>query len=321
MNNLRIALVGLGAHALKTVIPAINKCDGIELVALVTSKLLEQLDSSLTHLAIYKDVESLAAEQFVDAAYVASPVEAHFQQCKRLIESGTSVLCEKKLCSTYSQTKELFILADENKVVLQEALAYLYHPQFFTMKKYLDSQKLGSLQFVNAKFTVPSFDNKNIRYSASLGGGALNDVAIYPLSLLLALFKENLAEKSSVVVKSDAKGVDIKGQLSCNIGGVVINAQWAFDTSYSNKVEFIYDDHQLCVDRAFSKPANFKSQLVKQDTFGGVEYIHYPAADQFELMLREFIKSIDSKVTPHYQSISLSVAQLIEEIKINVARN
>jgi len=318
MKEINIALIGVGAHALKTVIPAINNCDGLKLVALVTSKKINCLDKSLAHLAIYESIADLLNDNLVDASYISSPVDAHYQQCKLLIEGGVHVLCEKKMCVDYKKTEELFLLAEKKGVLLQEALAYIHHPQFKKIKRCIKSIGKNNLQFVNAKFTVPSFDDDNIRYIPKLGGGALNDVAIYPLSLLFSLFNESFKEQSSIVIYDKEKGIDIKGSFTCRVDGVIFSAQWAFDSSYTNCVEFVFHDHQLIVDRSFSKPLTYNTPIVKKDTIGNIEYINYQKADQFELMLKYFVNSIIEptgfKEQLNIKKISLSVAQLLKEI-------
>ncbi len=321
MKEIKIALIGVGAHALKTVIPAINSCDGLKLVALVTRKRINRLDESLSHLAIYENIADLLSDNLVNAAYVASPVGVHYQQCKLLIEGGVHVLCEKKMCSDYKQTKELFLLAEKKGVLLQEALAYMHHPQFIKIKNYIKEAGENSLQFINAKFTVPSFDDDNIRYIPELGGGALNDVAIYPLSLFFALFDSEFLGKSSIVVNSISRGIDIKGQFFCKVGETILSAQWAFDTTYSNSIEFVFNDHKLVVNRAFSKPPSFDLPIIKESSYGVAENIAYQAVDQFELMLNEFVTVINASGQSPSREISLAVARLIEEISINVACN
>ncbi len=321
MNKIKIAIVGVGAHALKTVIPAIVKCESLELVALVTSKKKCDLEKSIAHLPIFTDVESLIQQKLVDAAYVASPVEAHYLQCKELIESSIHVLCEKKMCSTYKQTQELFSIASAKGVILQEAFAYLYHPQFFKLQETLEICQKGKLQFVNASFTIPALNDSNVRYDSNLGGGALNDVAFYPLSMLLALFEGSFLKKSSLLISDVSKGIDTTGRFSCQVGSTLLSAQWAFDSTYSNEVEFIFDGYKLRVDRAFSKPAELNLPISNIDSYGHINNINYAASDQFVLMMNQFVKSVSIEKIPYTQPLSLKVAELIEEIRSNATCN
>ena len=58
----------------------------------------------------------------VDAVYIASPNETHFQYAKDALEAGKHVLCEKPLCFKKKEAEELYNYAKENDLVLMEAI-------------------------------------------------------------------------------------------------------------------------------------------------------------------------------------------------------
>src|SRR5262249_57037779 len=61
--------------------------------------------------SVYGDLDELLADRSVEAVHVASPNAAHFEQVRRLLESGRHVVCEKPLATTSAETSALAALA------------------------------------------------------------------------------------------------------------------------------------------------------------------------------------------------------------------
>jgi len=73
----------------------------------------------------------------VNAVYIASPHETHYEYAKKAILAGKHVLCEKPLCFTKAEAIELFALAKEKKVVLMEGIKTAYCPGFIQMMNWI----------------------------------------------------------------------------------------------------------------------------------------------------------------------------------------
>ena len=95
----------------------------------------------------------------VDAVYIASPNETHYEYARRAIEVGKHVLSEKPLSFTKNESEELYSLAKKNKVVLMEAVKAAYCPGFQQLVNVAKSGKIGKIIDVEASFTRLA-DNK-----------------------------------------------------------------------------------------------------------------------------------------------------------------
>jgi predicted dehydrogenase len=62
---------------------------------------------------VYTDYESLAADPDVDALYIATTHNFHFENAKLCLEHGKHLLCEKPFTVNAAQTEELIELARE----------------------------------------------------------------------------------------------------------------------------------------------------------------------------------------------------------------
>jgi len=143
----------------------------------------------------------------VDAVYIASPHNSHYEYIKSSLNAGKHVLCEKPMVLKKSQANEVFALAKEKKLVLMEALKTAYAPGFVQLLNVARIGSIGRIYDVEACFTklVPP----NVReLSKEDCGGSFTELASYPLLVIFKLLGrdfENLRFESF----TDSNGVDI----------------------------------------------------------------------------------------------------------------
>ena len=89
----------------------------------------------------------------VDAIYIASPHQTHYEYAKRALEQGKHVLCEKPLAFKRAEAEELFAIAREHGVVLLEAIKTAYCPGFVQLVGIAKSGVIGRICDVEACFT------------------------------------------------------------------------------------------------------------------------------------------------------------------------
>ncbi len=105
-----------------------------------------------TGLIVYnKDYEGFLQE--VDAVYVASPNETHYEYVKKALEAKKHVLCEKPMTFTHAEALELYDLSKEQEVCLMEGIRAAYLPGFSQMLSVAKSGKIGEIRDVEATFT------------------------------------------------------------------------------------------------------------------------------------------------------------------------
>ena len=89
----------------------------------------------------------------VDAVYVHSYPEAHYEQVKKAILRGKHVLCESPITLDNNQCEELFALAEENDVILMESIRTAYSTAYQRMLLLLKAGKIGKVISVDATCT------------------------------------------------------------------------------------------------------------------------------------------------------------------------
>ena len=126
----------------------------------------------------------------IDAVYIASPNETHYEYAKKAIQEGKHVLCENPIALKKQDAIELFQLAKEQGVVLLEGIKTAYCPGFQQLINTARSGQIGEIRDVVACFTRLAdpdarecIDNKF--------GGAFLEYAAYTLLPIFKLYGTN----------------------------------------------------------------------------------------------------------------------------------
>lgn len=151
------------------------------------------------------DLEKLFSS--VDAIYVASPHETHYEYVKAALEHGKHVLCEKPLAFKKSEAKELYALADKKGLVLLEAIKTAYCPGFAQLVSIAKSGAIGEIRDVEATFT--KLMPEHVREMTDLEyGGSFTELASYNLLPILKLMGTNYKKVRFDSIKAE-NGLDI----------------------------------------------------------------------------------------------------------------
>ena len=133
----------------------------------------------------YGSYEELVHDKNIDAIYVATPHPMHEEHTLLALNAGKPVLCEKPFAISAKQAQLMIDTARENKVALLEAMWTRYLPHIATVREILNAGTLGQIQTVEADHGQRLADRNIPRLmDPALGGGALLDLGIYPVSFL-----------------------------------------------------------------------------------------------------------------------------------------
>jgi predicted dehydrogenase len=137
----------------------------------------------------YGSYEDLARDPEIDVVYVSTPHNLHFENCLMLIREGKAVLCEKPFTINAAQAAEVISLAREKKCFIMEAMWTRFLPAIVRVREILTKELLGEIRMLSASFGFKAeFDPEHRLFNPSLGGGALLDVGVYPVSFASMVF-------------------------------------------------------------------------------------------------------------------------------------
>ena len=161
--------------------------------------------------------EAMFQDPAVDVVYIATPHAQHYQVARSALEHGKHVLCEKPFTVNAAEAAELTALARERNLFLMEALWTRFLPSANRAWDILASGELGTPAWVQADlgFAAPQ-DPASRLWDPAAGGGALLDLAVYPLTWALGA----LGYPDSVTAAGilNENGVDSQNALTLHYG-------------------------------------------------------------------------------------------------------
>lgn len=161
------------------------------------------------------DLDDIANDPAIDFVYVGLVNSVHHEYAKKFLAAGKNVILEKPFTTDAAQAEDLINLALSKKLYLFEAVTNLHMPNFYALRDALP--KLGEVKLVLCNYSqyssrydaykndhtvAPAFDPKTF-------GGALTDINIYNLNLVVALF--GLPKKISYTANRGWNGIDTSG--------------------------------------------------------------------------------------------------------------
>lgn len=185
MSKTRWGILGTGGIA-KSFATGLSFVEDAELVA-VGSRSAESAEAFGEKFNIphrHATYEALVADPDVEVIYVSSPHLMHHEHAMLCLKAGKHVLCEKAFTINAAEAADLINYAREHKLFLMEAMWTRFLPLFVRIRSLLAEGVIGQVQGVNANFSFGfPFDAKHRLYNPELGGGALLDAGIYPVSM------------------------------------------------------------------------------------------------------------------------------------------
>jgi predicted dehydrogenase len=127
--------------------------------------------------------EALVADPAVDVVYVATPHPMHHANALLALDAGKPVLVEKAFTMNALEARELVDRARSKGLFLMEAMWTRFLPHIAEVRHLLASGALGDVVAVMADHGQWFAKDPAFRlFAAELGGGALLDLGVYPVS-------------------------------------------------------------------------------------------------------------------------------------------
>jgi predicted dehydrogenase len=230
-DRLRWGILGAAGIARKAFLPAVAEAGGIaEAVAARDAGRAARWADDYGVGRVIDGYQRLIDDPGVDAVYIPLPNGLHAEWTIRALQAGKPVLCEKPLTGSPADTEQVLAVARQTGTLLWEAFVFPFHDQMGAIRGLLADGVIGELREIQSNYHFVLADpGQDIRMSAVLAGGALNDVGCYPVRLARELFGAEHDTASAGAVW-DAGGVDVatwgclqfpgdrRLQLSCGFG-------------------------------------------------------------------------------------------------------
>ena len=201
--------------------------------------------------------EALVADPEVDVVYVATPHPMHVDNATLALNAGKHVLIEKPFTLNAKDAAAIVALAEEKKLVVLEAMWARFLPHMVRLREIIAAGTLGDVR------TVIADHNQNLPKDPShrlqnphLGGGALLDLGIYPISFAWDI----LGAPTSIYATAAKTPTGVDRQTAVIFGyadGQQALVHTALDTAGPTTASVIGTDGWIAIEGTFYAPTNF----------------------------------------------------------------
>jgi predicted dehydrogenase len=201
--------------------------------------------------------DDLVADPEVDAVYVATPHVFHEQNALLAVRAGKHVLVEKPFTVSADEAGRVLAAAREAGVVALEAMWTRYLPQQARLREVVRSGVIGEPRLLTAAHvqSLPTDPHHRLNDPA-LGGGALLDLGVYPVSFAHDLLGPVDAVAATAVLSD--QGVDVRTGITLrHANGATSNLFCALDTAGRNDAVVHGSAGRIEIDHTFYAPGGF----------------------------------------------------------------
>ena len=316
MKKIKWGIVGAGWISQKfcEAITVVENGD-VQAVFTKTRSKAEALAKQYTIPIIYDTLESLLNDKAIDIVYIATPHPSHAEIAKACLNADKPVLCEKPFTMNLQEAIEIVDLARAKRIFLMEAMWTRFLPQIRKAKEILDSGKIGKVVLLQADLAhIAPKDPNNRFYNKALGGGALLDLGVYPVSF--ALYMLGMPDKINVLSNLADTGVDETMSIAFHYkDGRIAQLFISFVTTSVKEANIYGEDGTIRIHSSWFTPSQLslvskdgESEKFEFDFIGnGYNY----EIEECHRCLRE--GKTESKLIP--LSLSLDIMQMLDWIE------
>lgn len=177
----------------------------------------------------YGSYRELLDDDSIDVVYIGTPHPQHRDVALAAIERGKAVLVEKAFTATYAGAKEVVDAARAQNVFLMEAMWTRFQPAIQAAKEVVAWGRIGDVVSVQGDLIANrAFDPSERLFNRAMGGGALLDLGVYPISL--AQFFLGEVKEVHCAARLYPNGVDAAASITLkHIGDSLSSLVCAFD--------------------------------------------------------------------------------------------
>ena len=319
MKEIRLGTIGTG-EIVKNVLRGVCETPGISLYGVYSrsAEKGEALKKAFDGKKVFTELSDMLREEEINTVYVASPNSLHYEHTKKALLAGKHVICEKPLCPEVRQAKELFALAEENGLMLTEAVPTTFLPNYTVLRDAL--KEIGRLRLVCGNYTQYSSRYDRLRrgevtnvFDPAFAGGCLMDINFYNVYLTVALFG---APQKALYFPNLRGGVDTSGVAHLHYPDFQVTLAGSKDSWGVSFFDIQGEDG--CI-RVEGGPNGLQAITLRKDGKETHRNLHQ-GMDRWALEIRNLIPMFlaeDRKTLKEKQEISVLTCKTIETMRKN----
>lgn len=291
---IRVGILGCANIAEKYAIPAFKTLPNAELVAIASREKSKAEEWGARHGLEAETYESLIARPDVAVIYSPLPIGLQEEWALKAAAAGKHIICEKSITYSLESAERMVAACKAAGVALYENFVPEFHPQHAEILSRITKGSIGAVREWHGVYGFPPFPPQDIRYSAELKGGALNDCGCYTAFMARKIFgQEPIAV--TCTLRNEGHEVDIDGSALLEFENGTALMSFGFDHMYQNTYSVWGSKGIIRTNRAFAIPPTL-APIVELITNDGKqeqkETIEIPAMSQFASSFEYFTNAV-----------------------------
>lgn len=118
---------------------------------------LREFGNLWTISSLYSDLNNMLREEKIDILSICTPPSAHYSVLKEVVKySPKAIFCEKPLSDNIGDGERMVRLCAKKNIILQVDHQRRFDPLHISLRKFIDSKKMGDVQQANFYYTAGS---------------------------------------------------------------------------------------------------------------------------------------------------------------------
>jgi len=257
---------------------------------------------------VHGSYEALVADPEIDIVYIATPHPFHAAQAILALEAGKHVLVEKPFTLNAAEAALVRDVARQKGLLAMEAMWTRYLPHMMRIRELLADGALGTVRGLTADHTQHLPTDPLHRLNAlELGGGALLDLGVYPVSFAWNVLGAPATIAAAATLGPTGADAEV-ATIFTYASGAIATTLSAAHSAGPNTATIIGTDARIEIDPVWYAPASFRliaSDGTVQESFAsevegrGMQY-QALAAEQYVAQGRT-----DSDVLPLDETVAI----------------
>ncbi|GAA1942842.1 Gfo/Idh/MocA family protein [Microbacterium aquimaris] len=202
--------------------------------------------------------EDLVADPEIDILYIATPHPMHAENALLALEHGKHVLIEKPITLNAAEAMAVREKARSKGLLAMEAMWTRYLPHMVRIHEIIAAGTLGEIRAVLADHTQRISTDPAHRLNAlELGGGALLDLGIYPVSFAWDIL--GAPATVTAAARMGETGADTEvATIFTHASGAISTSLSASRSAGPNTAHVVGTDARIDIDRVWYTPTSFR---------------------------------------------------------------
>ena len=196
---MRYGIIGCGSIAANSFAPSLVHSDELELAAVCRrdGEAARAFAARFGGCAAYDSAAALLADDAVEAVIVSTPTDTHCEYTLAAAAAGKHVMCEKPMARDRHEARRMIDACRDAGVALGVAYRRRLFPQVLEAKKRIAAGEIGPVVCTRSHYAGGGGFGPGVWQGQPVIGGALMEMAVHRIEVLL-----NLADKQPVEVSA-----------------------------------------------------------------------------------------------------------------------